>query len=208
MDHSRLIKLGKQEFSEVLAHWRGSIFSVGVFSVFTNLLMLTGPLFMLQIYDRVLGSRSEETLLALTILVVLLYGIMGILDFARGRIAAQIGAGVQSSLDERVFATTLKRAVSAEARAKPDSGLQDLDSIQRLLASPALFAVFDLPWTPIFLAAIFIFHPMLGWLALGGGALLIVITILNQYITRKPVFDAGKNAAQAHALSESFRTQS
>jgi len=207
MDHTRLIKRGGREITAVLRRRNWSIFSVGLFSVFTNLLMLTGPLFMLQIYDRVLGSRSEETLVALLALVVLLYGIMGVLDFARGRIAAQIGAGLQASLDERVFSATLKRAVSAEARARPDSGLQDLESMQRLLASPALFAVFDLPWTPIFLAAIFVFHPLLGWLALAGGALLIFLTVLNQFSTRRPVFEAGRATAQAHALSESFRGQ-
>ncbi|MCF6272301.1 MAG: type I secretion system permease/ATPase [Rhodobacteraceae bacterium] len=194
--------------ADVIRRWKSALWSVGLFSVFTNLLMLTGPIFMLQIYDRVLGSRSEETLVALLILVVLLYGIMGVLDFARGRIAAQIGAGFQSALDARVFNATMKRAVVAEARAQPDSGLQDLESIQRLLASPALFSVFDLPWTPIFLAAIFIFHPMLGWLALGGGVLLIVITILNQYLTRGPVLQGAGEAARAQALSEGFRTQS
>ncbi len=208
MDQDRFIKVGNHEISTILRRWKAAILSVGIFSVFTNLLMLTGPLFMLQIYDRVLGSRSEETLLALLILVVLLYGIMGILDFARGRIAAQIGAGFQSTLDERVFAATLKRAVAADARARPDSGLQDLESIQRLLASPALFAVFDLPWTPIFIGAIFIFHPMLGWLALGGGVLLVVITIINQYTTRRPVLEAARDSAISQALSENFRTQS
>ncbi len=208
MDHNRLMKLGSHEISAVIKRWNWSIFSIGIFSVFANLLMLTGPLFMLQIYDRVLGSRSEETLVALTLLVVLLYGIMGVLDYARGRIAAQIGAGVQDALDERVFAATLRRAVSSEARARPDSGLQDLEAMQRLLASPALFAVFDLPWTPIFLTAIFIFHPMLGWLAVSGGALLIFLTILNQYLTRRPVLEASRDAAIAHALSESFRSQS
>ena len=208
MDHARYISVGNREISKVLRRWKGAILSVGLFSVFTNLLMLTGPLFMLQIYDRVLGSRSEETLLALLILVILLYGIMGILDFARGRIAAQIGAGFQSGLDERVFAATLKRAVAADARARPDSGLQDVESIQRLLASPALFAVFDLPWTPIFIGAIFIFHPLLGWLALAGGVLLVAITILNQYSTRRPVLEAARDGAISQSLSESFRTQS
>lgn len=208
MDRSRLMKSGNHEISSVIKRWKWSIFSIGIFSVFTNLLMLTGPLFMLQIYDRVLGSRSEETLVALTLLVVLLYGVMGVLDYARGRIAAQIGAGVQDALDARVFAATLRRAVSADMRSKPDSALQDLEAMQRLLASPALFAVFDLPWTPVFLAAIFIFHWQLGWLALAGGAMLIGLTILNQYFTRRPVLKSGYEAARAQALSESFRLQS
>ena len=103
-----------------------------IFSVFVNLLMLTGPLYMLQIYDRVLPSRSEETLLALTILIAALYGFMGLLDYVRGRVAARIGATVQARLDARVFRAGLRRSVLPSERSKPASGLKDLEAVQRL----------------------------------------------------------------------------
>ncbi len=137
---------------------RGLYWFVGLFSFFANLLMLTGPLFMLQVYDRVLGSRSVETLLALTLLVAFLYGIMGVLDYTRGRIMARAGARFQSALDHRVFdAMVRKSAVAPDANSQ--TGLADLESVQRLISSPVLMAFFDLPWTPIFLFGIALFHP-------------------------------------------------
>ncbi len=136
--------------------------AVFLFSMFTNALMLTGPLYMLQVYDRVLGSRSEETLLALSILVTFLFLIMGILDYARGRVAARVGARLQDRLDERVFRATLARAGRT---GQQHTGLTDLEAIQRFLSSPVFLAVFDMPWTPLFVLAIFVFHPWLGWLA-------------------------------------------
>ncbi len=156
--------------------------AVGLFSVFVNLLMLTGPIYMLQIYDRVLGSRSEETLLALSILAVTLYALMGILDWARGRVLARVGARFQQDLDERVFRTVLAtRSVQTEGKA-----LDDLEAVQRVFSSQVLFAVFDMPWTPLFAAAIFLFHPWLGWLAVCGGLVLVTLTWLNQFLTRRP----------------------
>jgi len=178
---------------------------VGIFSAFVNLLMLTGPLFMLQVYDRVLGSRSNETLAALFILVVLLYIFMGCLDYARGRVMARFGARFQTFLDERVFRSSLRRAIVESNRSNPATGLKDIESIQSLLSSPAAFAVFDIPWTPIFLGAIFIFHPLLGWMAVSGGLFLLFLTILNQYLTKKKVLEAAQKSGDANAFAESAR---
>ncbi|WP_420584024.1 type I secretion system permease/ATPase [Ruegeria sp.] len=176
-----------------------------LFSIFVNLLMLTGPLFMLQVYDRVLGSRAVETLTALFLLVVLLYGLMAMLDYARGRIVARFGARFQSQLDERVFDATLRHSLHPKARSAPATALRDLESIQRLCSSPILLAVMDIPWTPVFVAAIFLFHPLLGWLAVAGGVLLIVIALLNQGLTHQKVADAQRASAQANAFSEHAR---
>lgn len=176
-----------------------------LFSVFVNLLMLTGPLFMLQVYDRVLSSRAVETLTALFLLVALLYALMAMLDYARGRIVARFGARFQSALDERVFDATLRRALLPQARSAPARSLRDLEAIQSLCSSPVLLALMDIPWTPVFLAAIFIFHPLLGWLAVGGGALLVVIAVINQMLTHRKVAEAQIASAQANAFSESAR---
>ncbi|MCG7522190.1 type I secretion system permease/ATPase [Ruegeria sp. Ofav3-42] len=176
-----------------------------LFSIFVNLLMLTGPLFMLQVYDRVLGSRAVETLAALFLLVALLYGLMAMLDFARGRIVARFGARFQSQLDERVFDATLRQSLHPRARAAPAMALRNLESIQKLCSSPVLLAVMDIPWTPIFIAAIFLFHPLLGWLAVGGGSLLIVIALLNQALTRRKVAMAQSASANANIFSEHAR---
>ena len=196
---------GSAELSKTMRKGRSLFLSVGLFSIFVNLLMLTGPIFMLQIYDRVLGSRSEATLVAMTALVAVLYLIMGILDHARGRILARAGAAFQSTMDSRVFSAVLKRSVVPADRSKPASGLRDLEAVQRLLSSPALFAVFDLPWVPIFIGAIFIFHPWLGYLALAGGLVLISLTFLNQLFSRKPVSEANGMSVAADNFAESIR---
>lgn len=187
-----------------LGGWFGSIF---IFSVFVNLLMLTGPLYMLQIYDRVLSSRSEETLVSLTLLVAALYAVMGVLDHVRGRVAARVGATLQSRLDTRVFRAALRRAVVPSERAKPASGLKDLESVQRFAASPTLFAVFDMPWAPLFIAAIYIFHPWLGHLALAGAAILVIVTVFNQWMTRRPEAEAHSAAVLGDSFAETVRQQ-
>nr|WP_083445260.1 type I secretion system permease/ATPase [Ruegeria sp. 6PALISEP08] len=176
-----------------------------LFSIFVNLLMLTGPLFMLQVYDRVLASRAVETLTALFLLVALLYALMAMLDFARGRIVARFGARFQSQLDERVFEATMRRSLVPQVRSAPATALRDLESIRNLCSSPVLLAVMDIPWTPVFLGAIFLFHPLLGWLAVASGVLLVAIALLNQAMTSRKVAEAQSASARANAFSEHAR---
>ena len=198
---------GRQELLDARRESRPLFVAAFVFSVFVNLLMLTGPLYMLQVYDRVLGSRSEETLLALSILVVFLYLMMGILDYARGRVLARIGARFQDKLDRRVFSAMLRKSNLAPEKSDGNTGLRDLESVQTLLSSPALLALFDMPWTPFFVAAIFIFHPWLGYLALAGGGVLIVLTIINQRATRAPQLEASLNGLQANRMSDEIMSE-
>jgi ATP-binding cassette subfamily C protein len=178
---------------------------VGMLSVFVNLLMLTGPIFMLQIYDRVLGSRSEETLVALSVLVVFLYALQGVLDWVRANVMARVGARFQARLDERVFRAVIKQAIQTGDRNQPSSELRDLEAIQRFYSSPVLFAIFDMPFTPLFAALIFVFHPILGWVALSGGAFLIMITLLNQSLTRKRQAESSMASAQASSFAADIR---
>ncbi|MEO9819412.1 MAG: type I secretion system permease/ATPase [Paracoccaceae bacterium] len=200
------MKQGRAELRAARAESRSLYWVVGLFSMFANMLMLTGPLYMLQVYDRVLGSRSEETLIALSLLVVFLYGIMGLLDYTRGRIMARVGARFQAKLDRRVFdAVIRKSAVAPDLQTQ--SGLADLESVQRLMTSPVLMAFFDLPWTPIFFAGIFLFHPLLGWTALAGGLVLVLITVLNQWLSRRPQSDAGMASQRAGAMADQIRIE-
>jgi PrtD family type I secretion system ABC transporter len=190
----------------------GLLSATFVFSIFTNLLLLTGPLFMLQVYDRVLASRSEETLVALFALVGLLYVFYGLIEYARGRVVARVGARLQEVLNGPVFRAMLKRSVR---RTRDRQGtLQDIDALRALFASPVILALFDMPWTPVFLAAIFIFHPMLGWVAVVGGAILILAAILNQLLTREMTARAAEQAqvsarlvAQAEAARDFVMAQ-
>lgn len=160
---------------------------------------------MLQIYDRVLGARSEETLLALFLLVAVLYALMTMLDFARGRILARFGARFQSLLDDRVFDAVMKRSLLSKYRTAPATGLRNLETLQTLFTSPVMLALFDVPWTPLFLAAIFIFHPLMGWLAVAGGGVLIVLTLLNNFLTRRKTLKAQSASQQANSFADMAR---
>lgn len=199
-------KPGRDELLDARKQSRSLYWAVGIFSFFANMLMLTGPLYMLQVYDRVLGSRSEETLVALSLLVVFLYGTMGILDYSRGRIMARVGARFQATLDNRVFDAVVRRsAIGPDSKAQ--TGLSDLESVQRLISSPVLMAFFDMPWTPIFLAGITLFHPWLGMLAVAGGVLLVIITLINQLMSRKPLLQANSSSHRSMILSDEIRNE-
>ncbi|WP_417720255.1 type I secretion system permease/ATPase [Salipiger sp.] len=197
---------GRDELLAARRESRPYYWFVAIFSFFVNMLMLTGPLYMLQVYDRVLGSHSEATLIALSVLVVFLYGMMGLLDYARGRVMARVAARFQARLDLRVFDAVMRRAAI-----QPDelsaTGLKDLESVQRLMSSPVLMALFDLPWSPFFLVGIMIFHPWLGYLALAGGAVLVFVTIINQIVSRTPTLKSNRAVLIAEQNSEQIRQE-
>jgi ATP-binding cassette subfamily C protein len=169
---------------------RGLVLTTFFFSIFANLLMLTGPLFTLQIYDRVLISRSEETLVALFGLVAVLYFFYWLIEYARGRVMSRVGARLQDALNAPTFRAVIDRAAWRQPGSR--GSLQDIDAVRTLFSSPVILALFDMPWTPVFLAAIFIFHPMLGWLALAGGGILICAAVLNQLLTYGKTARAGE----------------
>ena len=160
---------------------------------------------MLQTYDRVLGSRSEETLLALFILMGFLYLVMGVIDWARGRLLVRMGARFQAKLDRRVFEAMLKKAAIDRADNKnvlDGQQLRDLEAVQRFYASPIFAALFDLPWAPIFLFGITIFHPWLGALGIFGGVILILIATMNQITTRNAAIQSAAASYQSERYSD------
>ena len=156
---------------------------VGIFSVLVNLLLLTGPLYMLHIYDRVLPSGTQQTLVALSLMALLAYTVMGVLDHARARITARIASRFLTQLDQRVFSLAMQSAESGK-RKEPQATLKDLSSIENFIASPALLALFDLPWVPIFFAGIYLFHPVLGAMSLLSGLALIGLSLANQWASQ------------------------
>ena len=187
--------------------WR-LFLAVGIFSAVVNLLMLTGPLFMLQVYDRVLASRSVETLTALFVLVIFLFLLMGVIDSIRGRVMGRVAARFQDRMEGRVFNAALREgALRGDEAAATAGGMRDLDSVQRLIASPVALAFFDLPWAPLFLAAVYIFHPVLGIVATIGGAILVGTTILNRVLTKAPLQGSAHAGAQAQRMADLYRDE-
>lgn len=199
---------GRVELIKARSESRTLYWMVAIFSFIVNMLMLTGPLYMLNVYDRVLGSRSLETLIALSVLVAFLYGCMGILDFVRGRVMGRIGARFQAQMDRRVFSAALKATTLNRAPREAATGLRDLEAVQRLITSPALMALFDLPWSPLFFLGIFVFHPLMGALALVGAVVLIFVAVLNQATTRTPLERANATSFASETLGAQIRSES
>ena len=197
---------GVREIRTALGESRRLFVSIGLFSAFVNLLMLTGPLFMLQVYDRVLTSRSEATLVALIGIVAFLFLTMGLLDHARARVLARAGARFQARMDPRVLGAILTRAGrSPQARSTPATGLHDLEAMQRFASGPGPFAFFDAPWTPAFLFVLFTFHWLLGVLAFVSGLLLVGLALLNSARTSRLQTAVGESAARAGHFVEQLR---
>lgn len=201
-------KAGVDELRGVLKASASGFLAIGLFSFFVNLLVLTGPLFMLQIYDRVLSSRSEATLVALTGLIVGLYAIMGVLDHIRSRVAARIGARFQARFDKRVFNAVLDRTNLHAQGVSTVTGMRDLDAIQKVLSSPAVFTVFDIPWTPFFIFIIFTFHPWMGVLGVVGGLILVALTWLNQNGTKDDQERATIAGRQSDEMTQTLQKES
>ncbi len=173
-----------------------------LFSIFVNLLMLTGPLFMLQVYDRVLTSGSLPTLAALFGLAATLFLFMGLLDLIRSRLMSRAGAKVESLFDRRLFQHGLQTPDKTNG-----SGLRALEAVRQAFSSSGPLAVFDLPWTPLFLAIIFLFHWMMGALALVAGLLFIGLAVINNVLTQQPLTRAREARRGALELENSFSRQ-
>ena len=160
-----LIPLERSELAAALASCRGAFVATGLISAMSNVLMLTGAMFMLEIYDRVLPSRSVPTLLGLAVLAGGLYVAQGLLDLIRGRILARIRVSLDESLSARIYQTIVRLPSIVGLRNEGAGPMRDLDSVRAFLGSAGPVALFDLPWIPIYLLVCFAFHV---WIASGG----------------------------------------
>lgn len=180
----------KNELSKALSTTRGAFAMVGVFSLFSNLLMLASPLYMMQLYDRVLASRSESTLVGLTVIALFLMVVMALIDMCRSRVLVRVSGKMDKDVNKRVFESVFKMSLrSGEGTSQP---LRDLDAVRQFLGSNAPFAFFETPWIPIFIAINFLFHPLLGLVSLAGAAILFCLAIATETTTRKVLTDASK----------------
>ena len=195
----------RSELGEALRACRSAFIGVGVMSCMINLLYLTGSIFMLEIYDRVLPSRSVPTLVGLVVLAGGLYVAQGILDLIRGRILVRIGTSLDEALSGRVFETVVRLPLIAGGRNEGLQPLRDLDNIRSFLSSLGPSAFFDLPWLPFYLAICFVFHVLIGATALAGAIILVTLTILTEFMTRKPAREAMGLAARRNDLAAASR---
>ena len=191
-------------FASLARTYRGALTSVCVFSFFLNLLMLTGPLFMLQVYDRVLTSGSIPTLIALLILVTFMFTFIGLLEFVRSRVLARVARRVDEDLSAKALRAVVAHALrqTREVNSQP---VRDLDSLRQFISGPAPSTLFDAPWTPVYLGIIFLLHMWLGLFALCGALVLFAVAILNEKLTRERLAKASGSSIESHALAEEGR---
>ncbi len=178
---------------------------VGLISLVINMLMLTGPLFMLQIYDRVLTSRSLPTLVVLSGFVGGLYLFFGLLEGIRSRCLARVAAWVDSRLSSQCLEANILLSSRFGDHLRERDSVRDLDAVRQFLSGPGPSAIFDVPWMPIYLAIIFIFHPYLGWLALAGAFVIAFLIGVNEVVSRQPAQGVAAFVARRAAMVNATR---
>src|SRR6201996_9244622 len=195
----------RTELGDALRTCRDAFIGVGVISSMITLLYLTGSLFMLEVYDRVLPSRSVPTLIGLAILAAGLYLAQGVLDLIRGRILGRIGTALDESLNRRVFETMVRLPLVAGSRNDGLQPLRDLDNVRSFLSGLGPGAFFGLPLLPVSLAICFAFHVMIGVTALIGAIILVGLTLVTEYLSRTPAREATGLAARRNDLAATSR---
>jgi ABC-type protease/lipase transport system fused ATPase/permease subunit len=193
------------ELAAALGACRRAFLAIGLFSGMSNILMLTGSLFMLEVYDRVLPSRSVPTLVALLILTAGLYAAQGFIDAIRSRILVRIGDSLDETMSMRVYDAIVRLPLKIGGKGDGSQPIRDLDSVRGFLSGAGPSAFFDLPWLPVYLAVCFLFHPYIGLTALGGAIVLIALTVATELRTRSPTRQATQFAVARNALMESSR---
>jgi len=197
------VAVDKNPLRRIFAETRPAFLLVAAFSLFINLAMLVVPIYMLQVYDRVLTSMSHDTLLMLTLLAGGLLFLSATVEAARSRILIRVGAKIDARLSEPLFTTILTQQLS-QHRDAASQPLRDLNALRTFLTGSGLIAFFDAPWTPIYLALIFMFHPVLGGIAALGAFLIVGLALLSELAARRKLIDAGVESRKANDLVEHF----
>ncbi len=190
------------DIRDALKSCKRGFFAAGFFSFFINLLMLTAPLYMLQVYDRVVTSRSLETLLFLTLIMLFLFAIMGTLEWVRSRIIVRVSNQIDQKLSCRIYSSMFEIGVRSPNH-KTSQPLSDLTTLRQFMTGNGLFAFFDVPWMPIYIGLLFAFHPAFGWFSIAAALILLSIAILNERSTKKLLSEANEENVKAHNLATS-----
>ncbi|WP_269901127.1 type I secretion system permease/ATPase [Paenalcaligenes faecalis] len=191
----------RTELGQAIHQFKKTFYSLTAFSCVINFLGLTPALFMLQVYDRVLSSSNETTLLMLVLLAGGLYLIAALLEFARSRVLIRVGNKLDMTLNQRVFTAAFERNLR-QSGGNPSQALNDLTTIRQFMTGNSLFAFIDTPWTPIYMGVAFLVHPVLGFVMLGGSIVLIVLAYFNSISTQKPLADANRASLAASHFAD------
>ena len=192
--------LPKTELNEVLLSFKKAFYSAGIFSMFINMLGLIPSIYMLQVYDRVLQSRNETTLMMLTVILLGFYAMLGMLEYARSKLLVRVGAQIDQKLSERIFTASFESYLRRSG-GNAGQALGDLTNVRQFITGNGLFAFFDAPWAPFYLAVIFMFSPWLGLFAVIAMVILGILAWATEVTTRKPLAEASMYASAANTFA-------
>jgi ATP-binding cassette subfamily C protein len=196
---------GRSDLATALGSCRSAFAGIGLFSGMINILALTGSFFMLEVYDRVLPSRSVPTLAGLAVLAAILFSFQGILELIRGRLLVRVGAALDEALSGRVYDSIVRLPLKTGGRNDGLQSLKDLDNIRSFLSGLGPTALFDLPWIPLYLGICFVFHFWIGMTALCGALILIGLTVVTELRTRGPIKTATSLGMSRNGFAETSR---
>jgi len=186
---------------QALATCKGAVIATAVFSLCGNLLLFVAPLYMLQVYDRVLASRSGSTLLMLTLIAAFLLGILGLIEMLRSRVLVRAGARLDMMLANRAFAGVFEASLRTPGGGNAQV-LRDLDTVRDFATGPALLVFCDAPWAPLFIGLAFVLHPMIGAVTLGGGIVIFLLAMANERVTRASLRQASTVSMGASSFAD------
>ncbi|MBX3578516.1 MAG: type I secretion system permease/ATPase [Rhizobiaceae bacterium] len=195
----------KLTLARVLAAFRGAFWGVAMMSGIVNLLALTGSFFMLQIYDRVVPSRSVPTLLGLALFAGLLFAFQGVLELIRSRLLVRVSSALDTEMSQNIYPVLIRLPLRSKITGDGMQPLRDLDSVRNFLSAAGPTALFDMPWMPIYIAICFLFHFWLGMTAVLGALILTALTILAEVRTKAPSREAATLASKRLQLAEATR---
>lgn len=190
----------KSDLQQALYLCRAAFYSAAGFSLVINLLQLVPTIYMLQLYDRVVPTGNLYTLLMLTIIVMVLFMTLGILEWVRSQILVRVSSRLETLLNDRLFHVAYKQSLYSGGQKASSQPLDDLTQLRQFLTGQGLFAFFDAPWLPVYIGVMFIFHPWYGWAAIATAIVLIALAVLNEKLTSKPLAEANSLAIQGRNL--------
>jgi PrtD family type I secretion system ABC transporter len=184
------------------APMRGAFVAVALFSAVLNVLMLVSPIYMMQVFDRVVASRSMETLTYLTVIAVAALAVMAAVDAVRARMMTRVAEWLERQAGSDAFHSAVHQLPMIGGERSGDEALRDIARVRGFLTSSPMLALFDVPWMPLYFALVFIMHPLLGWAAIAGGLLLCAVAIGGDLATRRPLSRAGEDHERATRIMQ------
>lgn len=194
------MEIDRSSLKEALTVCKGSFISAAGFSMVINLLMLAPVIYMLQIFDRVVPTGNKETLLMLSLILLVMFITLGLLEWVRSQILVRVSSRLETLLNKRVFNIAYKQSLYSGGQNMSSQPLDDLTSLRQFMTGNGLFAFFDAPWMPVYIGVMFVFHSWYGWTAVLTTIVLLALAVVNEKLTQQTLTDANAMAMTGRAM--------